>query len=196
MVCHVLIKYSSDYNVPPKKGSCCLSDASYCHSCAKIMDKKWEDKDIDICVDICLITGQPGPTDSGLNKILLCGRIYREDFSIPLLTDSRDQDLINNMFLLSCYNTISKSGFVTHRVGGSAGDNGATEEQQNQGCFPNVAGAVLHLPVGGGKWRPYYISPYRESQKTWLFLHGRTALRRLAEYSNGIITQCLFSSFF
>ena len=120
------------------------------------MDKKWEDADIDSCVDVCLITGQPGPTDSGRNEILLCGRIYREDFSIPRLTDSRDQDVINNKFLSSCYNTISKSGFTTHRVGGSAGDNGATEEQlaffeANRGCFPNVAGAVLHLPVGGGK---------------------------------------------
>jgi hypothetical protein len=101
--------------------------------------------------------------------------MYREDFSIPLLTDSRDQDLINNTFLLSCYNTISKSGFATYRVGGSAGDNGATEEQlaffeANQGWFPNVAGAVVHLPVGGGKWRSYYISPYRESKNmvvTW-----------------------------
>jgi hypothetical protein len=79
---------------------------------------------------------------------------------IPLLTDSRYQDVINNKFLSSCYNTISKSGFTTHRIGGSAGDNGATEEQlaffeANQGCFPNVAGAVLHLPVGGGKWRLY-----------------------------------------
>jgi hypothetical protein len=85
------------------------------------MDKKWEDADIDSCVDVCLITGQPGRTDSGRNEILLCGRLYREDFSIPVLTDSRDQqDLINNTFLLSCYNTISKSGFATHRVGGSA----------------------------------------------------------------------------
>jgi hypothetical protein len=130
LVHHVLIKYSSDYKVHPKKGSCCLSDANYFRSCAKIMDKKWEDADIDSCVDVCLITGQPGPTDSGRNEILLCGRIYREDFSIPLLTDSRDQDLINNSFLSSCYNTISKSGFATHRVGGSSGDNGATEEQK------------------------------------------------------------------
>jgi hypothetical protein len=138
------------------------------------MDKKWEDGDIDSCVDVCLITGQPGPNNSGCNEILLCGRIYRTDFSIPLLADSTSQDLINNAFLLSCYNTISKTGFVTHRVGGSAGDNGATEElfsffDANKGCFPNVAGAVLHLSVGGGKWRSYYISPYRESKKKkWL----------------------------
>jgi hypothetical protein len=176
LVRRVLIKYSSDYKVHPKKGSCCLSDANYLRSCAKIMDKKWEDADIDSCVDVCLITGQPGPTDSGRNEILLCGRIYREDFCIPRLTDSRDQDVINNNFLSSCYNTISKSGFATHRVGGSAGDNGATEEQlaffeANRGCYPNVVGAVLHLPVGGGKWRSYYISPYRASRKnmvvTW-----------------------------
>jgi hypothetical protein len=58
-----------------------------------------------------------------------------------------------------------KKGFVTYRSGGSAGDNGVTAEQlqffkKNPGCFPTVAGATLHLYVGGGKWRGYYISPY------------------------------------
>jgi hypothetical protein len=62
--------------------------------CAKIFDKKWEDGDIDSCVDVCLITGQPAPTDPGRNKILLCGKIYRDDFSIPLLTDMRNQELM------------------------------------------------------------------------------------------------------
>jgi hypothetical protein len=67
--------------------------------------------------------------------------------------------------LYSCYNSIKKKGFVTYRSGGSAGDNGATAEQlqffkKNPGCFPTVAGATLHLYVGGGKWRGYYISPY------------------------------------
>jgi hypothetical protein len=127
----------------------------------KNFDKKWEDCDIDSCVNCCLIIGQPGPTDHGHNEILLCGRIYREDFVIPLLTDLRNQDLVNNAFLSSCYSTISK---------------GATEEQlaffaANQGCFPNVAGAVFHLSVGSGKWRSNYISPYRDSGKnmvvTW-----------------------------
>jgi hypothetical protein len=66
---------------------------------------------------------------------------------------------------------ISKSGFATHRVGGSAGDNGTTEEQlaffeANRGCFPNVAGAVLHLPVGGGKVEVVlYISVQRFPKK-------------------------------
>jgi hypothetical protein len=68
--------------------------------------------------------------------------------------------------LYSCYNSIKKKGFVTYRSGGSAGDNGAATAEQlqffkkNPGCFPTVAGATLHLYVGGGKWRGYYISPY------------------------------------
>lgn len=51
-------------------------------------------------------------------------------------------------------------------MGGSACDDGATEVQlqffkKNPGCFPVVAGAVVHLPVGGGNWRAYYVSPYK-----------------------------------
>jgi hypothetical protein len=116
LVRHVLIKYSSDYIVPPKKSSfLCLSDANYFHSCAKIFDKKWEDCDIDSCVDICLISGQPGPTDPGRNEILLCGRIYREDFVILLLTDLRNQDLVNNAFLLS-YSTPQIGGVFDWEV--------------------------------------------------------------------------------
>jgi hypothetical protein len=71
----------------------------------------------------------------------------------------------------------SKKGFVTYRTGGSAGDNGATAEQlqffkKNPGCFPTVAGATLHLYVGGGKWRVYYISPYERFDRYLVAVWG------------------------
>jgi hypothetical protein len=177
MIRRVLIKYSSEYFSHPTNGSCCLSDEDYFRSCVKIFDEKWEDADIKNGVDVCLITGQPGPDDKGRNEILLSARIYREDFSIPFPTDSQEKENCSTSFLKSCYESIKNGcGFVTYRVGGSAGDEGATEEQLtflkakfNPGCFPVVAGAVLHFYVGGGKWRAYYITPYKKkkSVKIW-----------------------------
>jgi hypothetical protein len=70
---------------------------------------------------------------------------------------------------VSKINSIQKEGFEIHRLGGSAGDNGATVDQllyfhRHTGHFPNYPWAVVHLPVGGGKWRAYYISPYRDTE--------------------------------
>jgi hypothetical protein len=172
----VLIKFSFDYKTHPKKGSCCLADKDYFRLCIRIFDHDWEDKDIKNGINICLITGQPGPNDLGRNEILLSGRIYKEDYSIPLLKNWGEQELINDAFLCSYYKALSKTGFVTHRVGGSAGDSGPTAEQllyfkEHRGCFPNVAGAVFHLSMECGRWRSYYISPYEKKKnkmvKTW-----------------------------
>jgi hypothetical protein len=174
----VLIKFSTDYKSHPKQGSCCLADKDYFRSCVRIFDQDWEDEDIKNGIDVCLITGQPGPLDSGRNEILLSGRIYKEDYSIPLSKNWSEQEMTNDAFLQSCYEALSKTGYVTHRVGGSAGDYGATAEQllyfkEHRGCFPNVAGAVLHLSMGSGKWRSYYISPYAKRKnkmvKTWQY---------------------------
>jgi hypothetical protein len=76
---------------------------------------------------------------------------------------------IQDKFLQSCYDSIQKEGFEIHHLGGSAGDNGATVDQllyfhQHTGCFPNYPLAVVHLPVGSGKWRAFYISPYRNRE--------------------------------
>jgi hypothetical protein len=174
----VLIKFSLDYKTHPKLGSCCLADKDYFRSCLRIFDEEWENEDIKNGIDVCLITGQPGPLDLGRNEILLSGRIYKQEFSIPLSQNVGKQALINDAFLSSCYEALSKTGYVTHRVGGSSGDYGATAEQllyfkEHRGCFPNVAGAVLHLSMGSGKWRSYYISPYAKRKnkmvKTWQY---------------------------
>jgi hypothetical protein len=69
----VLIKFSLDYKTHPKKGSCCLADKGYFRSCVRIFDHDWENKDIKNGINVCLITGQPGPLDSGWNEILLSG---------------------------------------------------------------------------------------------------------------------------
>jgi hypothetical protein len=168
----VLIKFSLDYKTHPKKGSCCLEDKNYFRSCVKIFDREWEDNDIKNGIDVCLITGQPGPHDLGRNEILLSGRIYKEEFSIPLSKSCSEQAQIHDAFLNLCYEALSKNGYVTHRVGGSAGDSGPTAEQllyfkEHRGCFPTVAGAVLHLSMESGRWRSYYISPYERKEKKW-----------------------------
>jgi hypothetical protein len=172
----VLIKFSLDYKSRPKNGSCCLEDDNYFRSCIRIFDREWEDNDIKNGIDVCLITGQPGPNDLGRNEILLSGRIYKEEFLIPHFKSGSEQASIDDAFLNSCYEALSKNGYVTHRVGGSAGDSGATAEQllyfkEHRGCFPNVAGAVLHLSMESGRWRSYYISPYERNEKkmvkTW-----------------------------
>jgi hypothetical protein len=165
MIRRVLIRYSLDYKKAPKNGTCCLSNTDYFESCAKIFGPEWENNDIKNNVDACLISGEPGRNDKGRNEILLAGRIYRKGFEIPTAEKQSKDVRIQNSFLYSCYNSIKKKGFVTYRSGGSAGDNGATAEQlqffkKNPGCFPTVAGATLHLYVGGGKWRGYYVSPY------------------------------------
>jgi hypothetical protein len=165
MVRRVLIRYSKDYACHPKKGSCCLDDVQYFTSCYRIFDKKWEDNDINSDVDVCLITGQPGPNDNGRNEILLSGRIYKSGFQIPICSDQ-----MKNQFLQSCLSRISKMGYETHRLGGSAGNAGATVDQlqyfqKHRGSCPNVNGAVVHIPKDDGTWRAYYISPYKKKEK-------------------------------
>jgi hypothetical protein len=124
------------------------------------MDKHWEDLDIANDVDVCLVTGIPGPRDKGRNEILLAGRIYHQGFEIPYCWTS-----IADKFLNKCFDHLPKCGFETRRLGGSGGDSEATKEQidyfrEHRGCFPNIAGAVVHLPISFGRWRAYYVSPY------------------------------------
>jgi hypothetical protein len=83
MVRRVLIKYSTDYIAHPDNGTCCLSDPEYFKSCFRVFDECWENNDIKNDVDVCLITGEPGPKDKGRNEILLSGRIYTDGFEIP-----------------------------------------------------------------------------------------------------------------
>jgi hypothetical protein len=73
MVRHLLIKFSTDYNAHPDNGTCCLSEEEYFKSCLRVFDEVWENNDIKNDVDVCLITGEPGPKDKGRNEILLCG---------------------------------------------------------------------------------------------------------------------------
>jgi hypothetical protein len=65
------------------------------------MDKKWEDADIDSCVDVCLITGQPGPTDSGRNEIILCGRI--EDSCYRFFPKIHSKNTFSRTFFLTVF---------------------------------------------------------------------------------------------
>jgi hypothetical protein len=101
MVRRVLIRYSDDYVCHPMKGSCCLSNAPYFASCYRIFDERWEYDDIKSDVDVCLITGQPGPNDNGRNEILLSGRIYKSGFEIPICSNR-----LKNEFLQSCLSRI------------------------------------------------------------------------------------------
>jgi hypothetical protein len=61
-------------------------------------------------------------------------------------------------------------GYETHRLGGSAGNEGATVDQlqyfeKHRGSCPNVNGAVVHIPKDDGTWRAYYISPYKKGKR-------------------------------
>jgi hypothetical protein len=171
MVRRVLIKFSTDYQEAPAKGSCCLSDKQYFRSCFRIFDEEWENSDISNDVDVCLITGQPGPNDKGQNEILLSGRIYASGFEIPYSTDE-----VKNKFLRECLATINKKGFETQRLGGSAGNEGATADhllwfKKNRGCFPTIAGAVIHVPTKNGNWKAVYITPYQKNKKDMVSVH-------------------------
>jgi hypothetical protein len=98
MVKRVLVKYSNDFTSHPEKGSCCLYDENYFKSCFLMFDKQWEDNDIANDVDVCIITGQPGPFDKGRNKILLSGRIYKKGYEIPTLFNKNEDQRIQNQF--------------------------------------------------------------------------------------------------
>jgi hypothetical protein len=120
-----------------------------------------------------LITGQPGRDDKGRNEILLSGRIYAKGFEIPFASGN-----VKNDFLKLCFASIQKEGYETRRLGGSAGNEGATVEQlqyfqKHRGCCPNIAGAVFHHRNNNGTWRAYYITPYQRSKKkmvaTWVY---------------------------
>jgi hypothetical protein len=104
----VTIRRSRDYKGRPKNGSCCLSNPSYFESCARIFDSEWENNDIEANVDVCLITGEPGPQDKGRNEILLAGRIYKKNFEIPTLQNTTENIAMQNKFLHSCYKSIQK----------------------------------------------------------------------------------------
>jgi hypothetical protein len=171
MVRRVLIKFSDDYTYPSQNGTCCLSDQAYFTSCFRVFDEEWETYDIKNDVDVCLITGQPGPGDIGKNKILLSGRIYANGFEIPFSTGLEKNDFLN-----SCFESINKKGFETQRLGGSAGIDGATADQLkyfkfHRGSFPNIAGAVFHRPLNDGNWKAYYISPYKTKPKELVAVH-------------------------
>lgn len=114
LIRRVLLKYSTDYVAHPKNGSCPLSNPSYFNSCFKLMDTKWEDEDIQNGVFACLITGKPGPKDKATNEILLCCRIYDNDYMIPKIDDSQ-----LDVFIQSCFSYVGKSGFENRRLGGS-----------------------------------------------------------------------------
>lgn len=171
MVRRVLIKYSNDYSFAPDNGTCCLTEQAYFTSCFRVFDEQWEDNDIQMGVDVCLITGHPGPRDKGRNEILLSGRIYAKGFEIPWLTGIEKND-----FLKSCFATIEKKGFETQRFGGSAGKEGATAEQLkyfkfHRGSFPNIAGGVCHLPKKDGIWKAFYITPYQKKKDKLVAVH-------------------------
>jgi hypothetical protein len=103
MVRHLLIKYSHDYHAHPENGTCCLSEPEYFKSCFRVFDEVWENNDINNDVDVCLITGEPGPKDKGRNEILLSGRIYSSGFEIPLVHGN-----VKNEFLKSCFASLKK----------------------------------------------------------------------------------------
>jgi hypothetical protein len=103
------VQNSNDYHAHPENGTCCLSDPEYFKSCFHVFDEVWENNDIKNDVDVCLITGEPGPKDKGRNEILLSGRIYSSGFEIPLVNGK-----VKNEFLKSCFSSLKKKGYETN----------------------------------------------------------------------------------
>jgi hypothetical protein len=181
--------------VTQKKIHAALTTRNTSRHVTEFFDKKWEDNDINSDVDVCLITGQPGPNDNGRNEILLSGRIYKSGFQIPICSDQ-----IKNQFLQSCLSRISKMGYETHHLGGSAGNEGATVDQlqyfeKHRGSCPNVNGAVVHIPKDDGTWQAYYISPYKKRKKKWP-LRFHTVLPNQADRLNGEKTLMIYTQHF
>jgi hypothetical protein len=172
LVRRLLIKFSTDYDAHPENGTCSLSDEEYFKRCFRVFDEVWENNDINNDVDVCLITGEPGPKDNGRNEILLSGRIYTNGFEIPPAYGN-----VKNDFLKACFSSMKKEGYETNRIGGSAGSDGATPDQLNyfqkhRGSFPNIASAVVHISRNNGTWRAYYISPYAKSKEKMVAVHA------------------------
>jgi hypothetical protein len=117
-------------------------------------DKVWENNDINNDVDVCLITGEPGPKDKGHNEILLSGQIYTSGFEIPFA-----EGIVKNDFLKSCFSSMKKKD--TKPI-----DSEVVQEPMEH-----------HLSKDNGTWRVYYITPYSRSKEKMVTVYLYSTLK-------------------